>query len=124
MQWLIAACVSSGIAEGGCANAIPTVGTVTDQIGFQHSPFQSTLPRSGGAAQNCFVAFGRLQVLICWLAKRRWIGADIALAAASIKPPDSTFGRLRITHLLSIWHNRLSSLPCGAARLSQFYQSF
>jgi len=71
-----------GIAEGGSAarTPIPTVGTVTDQI-VQHSPFQSTLPRSGGADSKLFCRVRRLQQVLNLLAGKTQVDwADIAFS--------------------------------------------
>jgi len=79
------ACVSLGIAEGGNAarTPIPTVGTVTDQIGFSTRHFNQLFRDQVGLTQNCFVAFDACKSLICWLAKRRWIGQILLSLAAT-----------------------------------------
>jgi len=56
-------------------NARTPIPTVTDQIGFSTRHFNQLFRDQVGLTQNCFVAFDACsKSLICWLAKRRWIG--------------------------------------------------
>jgi len=64
----------------GCANAYPNSWHSDRSNRIQHSPFQSTLPRSGGADLKTVLSFDACsKSLICWLAKRRWIGQILPL---------------------------------------------
>jgi len=65
---------------------------VTDQIGFQHSPFQSTLPRSGGADSKTVLSRSTLAGKSwCWLENAGGLSRYCFLSLLRSSPPDYDF---------------------------------
>jgi len=71
-----------------CANAYPNSWHSDRSNRIQHSPFQSTLPRSGGADSKLFCRVRRLQQVLNLLAGKTQVDwADIVFSCGySIKP--------------------------------------
>jgi len=87
------------LPKAACANACPNSwhSDRSNRI-QQHSPFQSTLPRSGGAGSKLFCRVRRLQQVLMLAGKTQMDWADIAFFGCFDQAHlISTFGRLRIT---------------------------